>query len=268
MKYTIEIYKRSGQAEAQIAAYNLSGVIWVQGTSPEGSKIWASLVCLMLAGCSGMPALPQEYVELCAKEAKVTYFMDNLPLPAKKIALISDLGSYCRNSCINLLLDGYTHVQVEVKNPRPYTFTDKPGIYQYSFRKIGDPLCRGFEEYISKYLDVKIRSQRMGLVDRCIAIEKITEIDADVQSIFKYENIVIREDYTIGRGQSAMLYNLENKKHTVVQSNSYNINFKKINKDSGVGYNAACVSEGYDFRRIFRPVGHDFSFDPPNYRRQ
>lgn len=228
-------------------------------------RIPVLMVCLGLAACSGMPALPQEYVELCAKEAKTTYFREDLPLPAKKIASLSqyDFASYCDESCKNSLINGYTHVQMKISKPIPIAFTDKPGIYQYSFRKIGDPLCRGFEQFIEKHVKPEYRSLRLGLKDRCIATEEIKEFDSDVIIQYKNTEIIIKYDYIIKLNQIILKYT-ENKKTDVVMiRNGCGILFSRINKYTGTGYSEYCHGGGFSMRSIFKPVGHEFAFIPP-----
>ncbi len=215
-----------------------------------------------------MPALPQEYVELCAKEAKVTYFMDNLPLPAKKIALLSQhkFGNSCSTGCVNLLIYGYTHVQIEIHRPRPSTYTDSPGIYQYSFRKIGDPLCRGFEKYINNNVKAEYRPLRLGLVDRCIATERIDKFDADVIHRFNNEDIIVRDDYVIEQNQLIIERKADDMLKTILVENNYAVIFRRVNPNTGVGYSAACHSEGFKLMDIFKPIGHEFAFIPPGYK--
>lgn len=244
-------------------------VILVRSYLAITRRIPVLMVCLGLAACSGMPALPQEYVELCAKEAKTTYFRQDLPLPAKKIAFLRQHGfaSYCHEGCRDFLIDGYTHVQMKIPNPRPVTFTDKPGIYQYSFRKIGDPLCRGFEQYIEKHVKPEYRSLRLGLKDRCIATEEIKEFDADVIYQFKNTDIITKEDYVVQSNQIILKYTENKNTDTVIINNSYSILFSRINSNTGTGYNAACRSEGFSIESIFKPVGHEFAFNPPGYTR-
>ncbi len=188
-------------------------------------------------------------------------------MPAKKITFQSehDLAIFCNESCKNSLISGYTHVQMQINKPTPITFTDKPGIYQYSFRKIGDPLCRGFEQYIDKHIRPEYRSLRLGLKDRCIATEAIKEFDADVIYQFKSTNIIIKEDYTIQIRQIFLKYKTDTEAETVLTDNSYIIRFSRINQNTGTGYNAACHSKGFSIGSIFKPVGHEFAFIPPGY---